>query len=208
MASAFLMPALLGCFWRRATAAGAIAAMVAGAAVTLGLYLLGSLGPDAARPRPALRPRTPTSARAGLRPYYLLGFDPCVWGLAASLARRGRRQPALPAPDPARVALLFDAQPPTRRPPPATLEIHPRDERPMSDCRTVSNLPTCLIAIPGECLPSPESSRTAMSTIRVAAVQMEPKLGEVAANRAGDPREARARPPRPGRGWSSSPSAP
>src|SRR5439155_7822049 len=44
MAAAFLMPAILGCFWRRSTSAGAIAAMVAGTAATLGLYLIGSLG--------------------------------------------------------------------------------------------------------------------------------------------------------------------
>jgi sodium/pantothenate symporter len=44
MASAFLMPALLGAFWRRANAPGAIAAMLAGAGVTLALYAYGSLG--------------------------------------------------------------------------------------------------------------------------------------------------------------------
>src|SRR3954470_8175071 len=37
MASAFLMPALLGAFWRSTTAGGAIAAMVTGVAVSMGL---------------------------------------------------------------------------------------------------------------------------------------------------------------------------
>src|SRR4051812_34955285 len=44
MASAFLMPAILGAFWRRSTAAGAIAAMATGASVALGLYVLGTIG--------------------------------------------------------------------------------------------------------------------------------------------------------------------
>ncbi len=35
LAASFLMPALLGAFWRRANSAGAIAAMVAGGGVTL-----------------------------------------------------------------------------------------------------------------------------------------------------------------------------
>jgi hypothetical protein len=42
MASAFLMPVLMGAFWRRATAAGALAAMGVGAGVTLLLYAFGS----------------------------------------------------------------------------------------------------------------------------------------------------------------------
>ncbi|MBX6315903.1 MAG: sodium transporter, partial [Isosphaeraceae bacterium] len=41
MASAFLMPGLLGAFWRRATHQGALAAMLAGTAATLGLYFAG-----------------------------------------------------------------------------------------------------------------------------------------------------------------------
>src|SRR5262249_48775784 len=44
MASAFLAPAVLGAFWRKATAAGAISAMATGATVTLGLYVLGIYG--------------------------------------------------------------------------------------------------------------------------------------------------------------------
>src|SRR5262249_23138433 len=41
MAAAFLVPAALGAFWRRANHQGAIAAMASGAATTLGLYLCG-----------------------------------------------------------------------------------------------------------------------------------------------------------------------
>src|SRR3954453_9625444 len=46
MAASFLMPALLGAFWRRTPAAGAIAAMPPGAGVSLTLYALGWLTPE------------------------------------------------------------------------------------------------------------------------------------------------------------------
>src|SRR4051794_4564978 len=88
MAAAFLMPAILGCFWRRTTAAGAIAATVAGAGMTLGLYLIGSLEPQQMAQlldRLYLPPNPDIGPARGLRPYYLFGFDPCVWGLLASL---------------------------------------------------------------------------------------------------------------------------
>src|SRR3954452_10419022 len=86
MASAFLMPALLGAFCRRTTAAGALAAMATGTAVTLGLYLLGSLGPDRLHLDWLFGPNPPIGARSSFRPYYLLGFDPCIWCLPSSLA--------------------------------------------------------------------------------------------------------------------------
>src|SRR3954470_23209055 len=47
MASAFLMPAILGWLSGPATGGRAIAAMVTGASATLGLYLLGTVGPAA-----------------------------------------------------------------------------------------------------------------------------------------------------------------
>src|SRR3954452_3190323 len=79
MASSFLMPVMLGAFWRRATAAGAVASMATGAAVTLALYAYGSYlgfrGKDQGiGPRPQM-----------FGAYYLLGFEPCVWGLLSSL---------------------------------------------------------------------------------------------------------------------------
>jgi SSS family solute:Na+ symporter/sodium/pantothenate symporter len=122
MAAAFLVPALLACFWRRATAQGATAAMLAGVAITVGLYAIGMTWPNGlARYLPDT---SMIGAKSGLRPYYLLGFDPCVWALlgsfAAGLAGTWLSRP----PDPARVALLFDAQPPGA-PAPATLDLHP-----------------------------------------------------------------------------------
>jgi SSS family solute:Na+ symporter/sodium/pantothenate symporter len=124
MAAAFLMPALLGAFWRRTTAPGALAAMVAGTAVTLLLYLIGSYGPGRLGLGWLLPPNPEIGPEKGLRPYYLLGFDPCVWGLSASLLAGVVGSLLSSPPDPARVSLLFDAQPPDA-PAPATLELHP-----------------------------------------------------------------------------------
>jgi sodium/pantothenate symporter len=134
MAAAFLMPAILGCFWRRTTAAGAIAATVAGAGTTLGLYLIGSLEPQQmARVLELLHlpPNPDIGPARGLRPYYLFGFDPCVWGLVASLVAGIIGSLASPPPDPERVSLLFDLQPPDA-PAPATLELHPELARNVS----------------------------------------------------------------------------
>ena len=123
MASAFLAPALLGAFWRRATAQGAIAAMAAGASTTLALYLTGFL---LARAPGGYDPGIGAGGGAFV-PYYLLGFDPCVWGLTSSFAVGIVATLLSPPPDPERVALLFDAQAPDA-PAPATLDLHARHE--------------------------------------------------------------------------------
>jgi SSS family solute:Na+ symporter/sodium/pantothenate symporter len=77
MAASFLAPAAYGAFWRRANGVGMIAAMLTGAGVTLGLYALGmflaSTGFDSG-----------IGAGGALAPYYLLGLDPCVWGISSS----------------------------------------------------------------------------------------------------------------------------
>ena len=124
MAAAFLMPALLGCFWRRTTAAGAIAAMVTGTATTLGFYVIGKIGLKALGLDGILADTSGIGPESGIRPYYLLGLDPCVWGLLVSLAAGVLVSLVTRPPDAARVALLFDAQPPGA-PAPATLELHP-----------------------------------------------------------------------------------
>jgi SSS family solute:Na+ symporter/sodium/pantothenate symporter len=124
MASAFLMPALLGAFWRRATAPGAIASMAAGAAVTVALYLIGMVGVERMGLGWLLAPNPDIGPKGGLRPYYLLGFDPCVWGLLSSLAAGVFVSLITPPPDPRRVSLLFDVQP-ADAPAPATLDLHP-----------------------------------------------------------------------------------
>ena len=124
MAAAFLMPALLGAFWRRMTAQGAIAAMTVGTAATLLLYLIGSIGTKALGLDAILADTSMIGPAKGLRPYYLFGLDPCVWGLSASMLAGVLVSLATPRPDPERVALLFDLQP-DDAPAPATLDLHP-----------------------------------------------------------------------------------
>ncbi|MDX2035141.1 MAG: sodium/solute symporter [Isosphaeraceae bacterium] len=118
MAAAFLMPAIFGAFWRRANAAGAIAAMVVGVSITLGLYAYGSIlgfrGVDQGIGPPS----------SGFGAYYLGGFEPCVWGLIGSFVAGVVVSKLTPPMDPARVSLLFDMQP-ADAPAPATLELHP-----------------------------------------------------------------------------------
>jgi SSS family solute:Na+ symporter/sodium/pantothenate symporter len=111
MASAFLMPALLGAFWRRSTAAGAVAAMVTGVTVTLGLYLLGTIGPEKLGLARLVPPNPEIGAAGSFRPYYLLGFDPCIWGLSSSLAAGIVGSLLSRPPDEKRVSLLFDSHP-------------------------------------------------------------------------------------------------
>ncbi len=109
MACTFLAPMVLALYWRRATRAGALAAVVSGFGCVLLLYALGWLGvgkPTAAEnssvylaPLAANDPMTAVtlcaSARQAARvgplvepfaPVYLFGFDPLIYGLAASFA--------------------------------------------------------------------------------------------------------------------------
>ncbi|RUL88297.1 sodium/pantothenate symporter [Tautonia sociabilis] len=123
MASAFLIPAAMACFWRRGTAAGAMAAMVAGAATVIGLYAAGIIARNAFGYEPAVGPGS------AIAPYYLLGLDPCVWGLGGSLLAGVVGSLLSPRPDPDRVSLLFDLQP-RDAPAPASLELHPELSRP------------------------------------------------------------------------------
>src|SRR4051794_7688257 len=105
MASAFLMPALLGAFWRRTTAGGAVAAMLTGTAVTLGLYLLGTYGPERLHVAWLFGPNPAIGAASTFRPYYLMGVDPCIWGLSSSLLAGLVVSLITPPPPAARVSL-------------------------------------------------------------------------------------------------------
>lgn len=109
MASAFLMPGLMGAFWRRATANGALAAMVAGTLTTVGLYVLGILGPDRLGIGWLLGP-SPEVGAAPRNAYYLLKMDPCVWGLSVSLLVGIAVSLLTSPPSRDRVSLLFDAE--------------------------------------------------------------------------------------------------
>lgn len=102
-ASAFLVPGLMACYWRRASAAGCIAAMAAGACTVLALYIPGWLGQD-----PMIGPKT------SFRPYFLLQLDPLLWGLGASLLAGIVVSLSTRPPDQARVSMLFDAAEPAK----------------------------------------------------------------------------------------------
>lgn len=94
-ASAFLMPTLMMCYWRRATAAGTMAAMLAGAAASLALNVTGLVI--------AYRTGTPFQS------YNLLGFEPLIWGLLSSLIVGLLVSLATTPPDEKLVSKLFDA---------------------------------------------------------------------------------------------------
>lgn len=101
-AATLLVPVVMGCYWRHSTAAGALAAMLAGAATMLALYSAGWIaswcGYD-----PMIGQATK------FRPWYLLECDPIVWGLLASLAAGVFVSWMTPPPAAERLATLFDA---------------------------------------------------------------------------------------------------
>lgn len=95
-ASSFLMPTLMMCYWRRATAAGTIAAMLAGAAASSALNLAGLvIAIQAGRP-------------AEFHAYELLSLEPLIWGLAASLLVGVAISYATRPPDERLLSKLFD----------------------------------------------------------------------------------------------------
>ena len=118
-AASMMTPVLMACYWRRATAAGVLSAMATGFVVHIGLYLAGItqnwataaevksslqvvalsiLGPD------------PLIGPVGLlRPYYVMGLDPVLWGMLAS-AVAGVVVSLVTTPPPQElVSRLFDA---------------------------------------------------------------------------------------------------
>ncbi len=98
-AATFLAPALLAAYWRRANAAGAIAAMVTGASIVLLLFYIGRWTPD------------PNFGPTSMRPFYLLGLDPVVWGIPCSLLAGITVSLLGPPPSPQHVARMFDRVP-------------------------------------------------------------------------------------------------
>ena len=99
-AATFVVPALMAAFWRRATAPGALAAMIAGGGTMIALYFIGFTQSD-----PMIGNMTK------FRPYFLLGLDPIVWGLAVSAIAGVTVSLATSPPDATRVSRLFDAEP-------------------------------------------------------------------------------------------------
>lgn len=81
-ACAFLVPALMAAYWKRATARGALAAMLFGVLTVVALYAAGLV-------LQAMRPDyDPGIGEKGgsFYPIYLFGVAPFVWGLLASVA--------------------------------------------------------------------------------------------------------------------------
>lgn len=75
-ACAFLVPAIMGAFWKRATARGALAAMLGGVGTVVVLYAAGMLsGQD-----PGI------GEKGNFYPVYVFGIAPFVWGLLLSTA--------------------------------------------------------------------------------------------------------------------------
>ena len=79
-ASAFLIPTVMMCYWRRATAAGTIAAMLAGALAAFSLNMVGLV--------------IAIALQDGLRAVQPAGLRADRVGAARFADRRHRRQPA------------------------------------------------------------------------------------------------------------------
>jgi SSS family solute:Na+ symporter/sodium/pantothenate symporter len=96
-AAAFVVPAAMAAYWRRATAAGAISAMATGAATILTLYSIGFFEDD-----PMIGQITK------FRPHFLFGIDPVIWGLGVSLTSGVLVSLFTAPPSPEVVSRLFD----------------------------------------------------------------------------------------------------
>jgi SSS family solute:Na+ symporter/sodium/pantothenate symporter len=94
------VPAMMAAYWRRATAQGVLAAMLAGGATVIALLIQGLLSDD-----PAIGPKS------DFRPFFLFGFEPFVWGLLVSAAAGIAASLLTRPPDAARTSRMFDAEP-------------------------------------------------------------------------------------------------
>lgn len=100
-ASALAIPMLMACYWRRATSAGVLTAMLAGAGTVLFLFAAGQMdwfGP----------PQT-IGMEKGFKPFFVYGLEPVVWGLAVSAISGVVVTFATKPPRAEHVALFFDA---------------------------------------------------------------------------------------------------
>lgn len=92
-ASTFVAAALMLAYWRRATVAGVLAAMLCGATTVLALFTCGPL----------------VEGKPLFDAYQLLGLDPIVWGLAASSIAGVAVSLMTSPPEESIVSHLFDA---------------------------------------------------------------------------------------------------
>lgn len=102
-AATFCVPALMVCYWRRATAAGVLVSMLAGSGIMIVMYTLRALG---------LGENQLIGEVSKFRPYYLCGLHPLVWGLSASLVAGIVVSLCTQPPDEKLVSKLFDARAP------------------------------------------------------------------------------------------------
>jgi Na+/pantothenate symporter len=93
-ATSFFAPAMMIAYWRRATAPGAMAAMMGGVICCLSLYAAGYW------------------KYQSIKPYDLLGLDPIIWGLAISSFLGIVTSLCTAPPDDERLSRLFDAEAP------------------------------------------------------------------------------------------------
>lgn len=74
-AATFLVPTLMACYWRRSNEVGVLAAMLSGGLVVLLMYAARSFD---------LFPPQFIGATTGVKPLFLMGFDPLPWALMIS----------------------------------------------------------------------------------------------------------------------------
>jgi sodium/pantothenate symporter len=120
-AATFVTPALMAAYWRRATAPGAIAAMLSGAGTMFALFTLGWLQrfAEAAVARESasapvravaewLGPDPAIGIANPFRSYYLMGLDPILWALLISAIAGIGVSLCTKPPEATRIAHLFD----------------------------------------------------------------------------------------------------
>ncbi len=119
-AATFIAPVMMACYWRRATAGGALAGMLAGFLVYFGIYSCGwaqnwataNATHVVAQQILAALGKDPLIGAAGLfRPYYILGVDPIIWGLLASVIGGVGVSLLSRPPSPELVKRFFDVRP-------------------------------------------------------------------------------------------------
>lgn len=111
----FLVPLIMACYWRRATKQGVIAAMASGALTLLVLYSIGWIGYSnllidwgiGGWDDPMIGQKTT------FRPYFLLGVEPVVWGIAVSAVFGVVVSLLTPPPDKDLIHRMFDVETPT-----------------------------------------------------------------------------------------------